>query len=121
MALTTDTTCQPLYSIQQLLEWQPSQLAETLYSQVPLSDYAIARALEPRQRVLACHDFKGGYLEYEKQPQGITGQAASSAIHRREAFIFRHWVRIETIFEYFFIYVSSHFGLCILGVSPWLF
>lgn len=84
--------CQPLHSIQQLLCWEPSQVEETLCSQVPLQDYAIARALEPRQRVLACHDFKGSYLDYEKRPDGVVGQVVSSVWNRREAFIFRHWV-----------------------------
>lgn len=125
----------PLQSVDELFKWRPTGFAAKCVSTVPLSDAAIKRyirggldrlptssapastvargnagslkRLQP-PRLLLCHDFKGGYPEWEANASGVFGDDCPSD---SELWRFNHWAYVD-VFVYF-----SHYRVTIPPVG----
>lgn len=120
----------PLTTVDELFNWRPTGAAARCVSTVPLSEAAIRRyvrggvdrslasstnlppvaasrtvtgsplkRLQP-PRLLLCHDFKGGYPEWEANASGVTGEDCPSD---SEIWRFNHWAYVDV-----FVYFSHH-------------
>eukprot|EP01006_Ploeotia_vitrea_P023028 TRINITY_DN55477_c0_g1_i1.p1 TRINITY_DN55477_c0_g1~~TRINITY_DN55477_c0_g1_i1.p1 ORF type:complete len:935 (-),score=56.18 TRINITY_DN55477_c0_g1_i1:28-2811(-) len=88
----------PLHSMQEILDWLPGA-DECNVSTVPLRPKCWkwrpgSKPKNPDHKMLVCHDFRGGYTESDKYPQG----GDSSDVYR-----FRYWQWCDI-----FVYFSHH-------------
>lgn len=86
----------PLVSLQELLEWEPNQNYVYREVYIPYERlYKNSQQGDSRQKILCCHDMKGGYLD-DRYMMGAHGNA--------QGYTFRHWHAIDG-----FIYFSHYF------------
>ncbi len=86
----------PLVSLQELLEWEPNQNYTYREVYIPYERlYMKQQQPDSRQKILCCHDMRGGYL---------SDRYMMGAQENSDGYCFRHWHLIDG-----FIYFSHRF------------